>query len=76
MHLIVRMYLQPNKDKLDIRKVKRGKLYVTNKKGDPDPDMDKSRYKHEMTNSKIVSDKEKESQNGVKIHQVKVKFYG
>ena len=49
---------------------------MTNKKGDPDPDMDKSRYKHEMTNSKIVSDKEKESQNGVKIHQVKVKFYG
>ncbi len=36
LHLTARVFLEPDKDKIDVRKVKRGKVYMTNKNSDPE----------------------------------------
>ncbi len=71
--MTVRIFLEPDKDRIDVRKVKKGKLYMTNKKSDPEDLEEKPRNKSEMTNSKIMPEKEG---NMIKINVVKVKFYG
>jgi hypothetical protein len=52
--LTARIFLEPDRDKIDVRKVKKGKLYMTNKKSDPEDLEEKPRSKSEMTNSKIM----------------------
>lgn len=66
LHLTARIFMQPNKSKLDIKKIKTGKLYMTSKKYNSS---------EQMTISKINEQKDVYN-NVIKINRVRVKFYG